>query len=146
MPTTVVTQTTTTTTVPKEIVEPPKTAQEVIAAIEELDSSDPAEVSQILSSDALAEVEEEQIIQLIEEINFEEFSEEESEIIMAALSDAPDEVKAVFQNEVNIFSDPNFGTYVPIGSNINVEQRRVLVAAGATIMAAAAPAAGRGRR
>ena len=66
--------------------------------------------------------------------------------IVAAINEADDEVKDTFQEEVNIFSDKDFGEYVPLGSNITVEQRRVIVAAGATIMAAAAPAAGGGRK
>ena len=64
---------------------------------------------------------------------------------MLALSSAPDDVKKIFEEEVNIFSSSNFNTYVPTGSSINVGQRRVLVAASATIMSAAAPAAARGR-
>lgn len=94
----------------------------------------------------LKELPEEEVIELIQQIDFESFTETESINVMAVISAAPQEVKELFEKEINIFSDSNFGTYVPTGSVINVEQRRVLVAAGATIMSAAAPAAAGGRR
>ena len=113
--------------------------------IKELDASDSSSISEVFSSELISSIDEELIVEIINEINFEEFTEEESQEIMLALSNAPDDVKKIFEEEVNIFSNSNFNTYVPTGSSINVGQRRVLVAASATIMSAAAPAAARGR-
>ena len=120
--------------------------QEVLVdRIKNLDISNSSNISQVFSSELISSIDEELIVEIINEINFEEFTEEESQEIMLALSNAPDDVKKIFEEEVNIFSNSNFNTYVPTGSSINVGQRRVLVAASATIMSAAAPAAARGR-
>ena len=71
------------------------------------------------------------------------------QIIAAALTEAPDEVKEEFENEINIFSE-GFDDYVPTGSAVDVETRRTVVAATAAVAAAAAAASvstsGGGRR
>jgi len=61
------------------------------------------------------------------------------QIIAAALTEAPDEVKVEFENEINIFSE-GFDDYVPTGSAVDVETRRTVVAATAAVAAAAAAA------
>ena len=125
---------------------PSESADNVREIIETIDTENPSQVAVVLSSEGVSKLEDEEISNFIEEIDFENFTEEENIQIMEVLSVADDAVKEIFEQEVNIFSDQAFNTYVPTGSAINVQQRRVLVAAGATIMSAAAPAAGGGRR
>lgn len=57
-----------------------------------------------------------------------ELSEEQAVELIEAVQDAPEEVRAAFEQEVNVF-DNKFNTYVPLGSTINVGQRKVLIAA-----------------
>jgi len=80
--------------------------------------------------------------EFIQQVDFESFTEEESAGIMEVLSDAPAEVKDVFEEQVNIFGNENFDSYVPTGSTIDVGQRRVLVAAGAAMTAVGAATQG----
>jgi len=80
--------------------------------------------------------------EFIQQVDFESFTEEESAGIMEVLSEAPDDVKETFEQEVNIFGDENFDSYVPTGSAIDVGQRRVLVAAGAAMTAVGATVQG----
>jgi len=116
-----------------------------VKIVEELDKLD-EELAEDFLDVVDGDVTVEELEKLITDDKFEEISDDAQQILVAAVNEADDEVKDTFQKEVNIFSDKDFGEYVPLGSNINVEQRRVIVAAGATIMAAAAPAAGGGRR
>lgn len=129
---------TTTTVVEKEILEPPVTKEAVVEAIVKVNRSDVKEVSNVLQSQALTEVPEEELVEFFEEVDFESFTSDESAEIMEVLTDADDEVKKAFENSVNIFEDENFNTYVPTGSAIDVGTRRVVVAAGAALAAAGA--------
>ncbi len=56
------------------------------------------------------------------------------------MSDAPDEVKEQFEEQINIYGG-QFDSYVPIGSVIPVGQRRTVVAVsmGVVVSAAAGP-------
>lgn len=96
----------------------------------------------MFQSDGLQDLEVEEIKELISEVDFSSFSEEESVQIMSALSSASEEVKEAFEEEVNIFGDDNFSTYIPNGSNIDVASRRVLVAVGAAMTAIGAATSG----
>ena len=82
---------------------------------------------------------------VIDNEDFDSLDEETLEAVSAALSESPTEVKEAFEEEVNVFSG-SFDSYVPSGSRINVEDRRVVVAVTATVSAAAAAPAGGGRR
>jgi len=61
-------------------------------------------------------------------------------IIVDAVNEADDSIKEEFEEEVNIFEDEAFNDYVAAGSNIDTEDRRVIVAAAATATVAAAAA------
>jgi len=115
---------------------------EALQAVNDLDQQLAAEFIAIVDG----EVTSEEVMSIVNNDNFDEIPDEAKVAIVAAVNEADDEVKKTFQNEVNVFSEASYGQYVPVGSAINVEQRRVLVAAGATIMAAAAPAAPGGRK
>jgi hypothetical protein len=95
----------------------------------------------VLTGEVTVEVLEE----LINNEDFDNLDEEALEAVSAALSEAPIEVKEAFESEVNVYSG-SFDTYVPSGSRISVEDRRVVVAVTATVAASAAPAGGGRRR
>ena len=61
-------------------------------------------------------------------------------IIVDAVNEADDDVKEQFEEEVNIFEDEAYNDYIAAGSNIDTEDRRVIVAAAATATVAAAAA------
>jgi hypothetical protein len=123
------------TTIPKVTQMPVESGDAVRAVLEKIDLEDPAQISHVLISKGISEISEEEVVQLLESIDFKSFTPEQSAQIMEALTNAPEGVKKIFEEEVNIFADENFSTYVPTGSLINVAQRRALVAAGAAMTA-----------
>ena len=89
------------------------------------------EVLQTLSSDEAKEV--------FNAISESELTSEEAEQLVEAVQDAPLEVREQFESQINVFSG-KFNSYVPIGSSINVGQRKVLIAAsGLLFMAPTVP-------
>ena len=142
MPTTTSSAPATTTTNPT-----PVSAQEakVSAIIERVSNAELAEsVAEVLSADG--EITVDAVQYLVNNEEFESLDEETLEVISEAISAAPDEVKEEFEAEVNVFSG-TFDNYIPSGSKISVEDRRVVIAVTATISASiAAPASGGGRR
>jgi hypothetical protein len=74
----------------------------------------------------------EELVEVLDELSDEELAE-----VAEALSSAPVEVKKKFESEVNVYSG-DFDNYVPAGSTIPIQQRRVLIAIGATMMSSAA--------
>ena len=69
--------------------------------------------------------------------NIESLSAEELTAIAETVSNAPPEVKREFEEQVNIFGG-GLDTYVPLGSEVTVGQRRALIAVGAVLVAAPA--------
>lgn len=67
--------------------------------------------------------------------NLEDLTAEQLDQIVEAVNQAPAEVKREFENEVNVFA-AGLDNYVPADSNVNVAQRRALVAIGAVLTAA----------
>lgn len=68
-------------------------------------------------------------------LNVDELSDTEAEALVAAVQEAPAEVRESFEEEVNIFSGA-VDTYVPLGSTIPVSQRRALIVVTVTMFAA----------
>lgn len=92
------------------------------------------------SAEVLSSIDGDQAAAIFAEIPIDSITEEQALEIIAAVQDAPTEVRSSFEEEINIFGSGSLNTYVPLGSTINVGQRRAVIAAGAVI--AAAPAAG----
>ena len=69
-----------------------------------------------------------QATEIFDAVVVSELSDTQAEQLVEAVQDAPEEVRAAFEEEINIFGS-KFNKYVPIGSNINVGQRKVLIAA-----------------
>jgi hypothetical protein len=80
---------------------------------------------------------ESQAVAVFDAIVVSELSTQEIEAIVEAVQDAPAEVRAAFEQEINIFAE-GFDEYVPLGSTVPVGTRRTLiaVAAGTAIVAA----------
>lgn len=115
------TTTTTSTTLPVE------TTTTTIPVIDESLTPEEA-VAIVTSAEVLQELTSEEAVEVFDSLEVSELSDEQAEALVEAVQDAPEEVRAAFEEEVNIF-DNKFNSYVPLGSNINVGQRKVLVAA-----------------
>jgi len=78
--------------------------------------------------------------QLFNEIAPTELSPDEAEAVVAAVQEAPEEVREAFESTLNIFQ--GFAdTYVPLNSTVPVSTRRALIAVGAVFLTLApAPA------
>ena len=134
----------------------PITAAVFAAAVEELDTATPAEVVAVVeallayaltsdqatelvtSSAVLAAVDEQQAHELFAQVDIENIDPTVLAILVAVVQDAPTEVRAAFEGEINIFGG-QVDTYVPLGSVVTVSVRRTLVAATATLSVMAAP-------
>lgn len=79
-------------------------------------------------------VEPEQIAELVDELDT--LTEEELVTVVAALNEAPTEIRKQFETQVNVYSG-KFDSYVPAGSKVPVSERRVLVAFAGTALASA---------
>jgi hypothetical protein len=150
-------ETTTTTTLPEPLVEDQPLDEAVFAAaIEELDTATATEivavVDQLLAYDltseqatelvtspaVLAAVDENQAQELFAQLDISEVDATMLEILVAVVQDAPTEVRAAFEEEIDIFGGYT-DTYVPLGSSVTVSVRRSLIAASATLSVMAAP-------
>ena len=114
--------------------------EKIIEALDELDEELAEDFLDVVDGD----VTEEEIEDLFEDEDaFETLIEENDEviaIIVDAVNEADDDVKEQFEEEVNIFEDEAYNDYIAAGSNIDTEDRRVIVAAAATATVAAAAA------
>ena len=69
-------------------------------------------------------------------------TEEQVVELVAAVQDAPEEVREAFEEEINVFAGGGLDTYVPVGSTVPVGTRRALIVI-TTVTAVAAVAARR---
>ena len=96
-------------------------------------SSDEAE-ELATSSEVLQTVTAEQATEIFEAIDESTLTPEQGAEIVAAVQDAPTEVRAAFEEEIDIFGSGAVDTYVPIGSTIPVSERRTLLAVVGAVM------------
>ena len=111
--------------------------QEVVAAILEDEPTQEQAVALATSPQVLATVTTEQAEAIFEVLDVAALDETQVEELIAAVQDAPTEVRETFEATVDIFKNA-LDTYVPTGSNIPVGERRALIAIGAAITAAGA--------
>jgi len=134
------------------------------AALEDLDGALPDEITAIvdtllesdLSSEQATELvtnvqvltalSSDQATQVFAEIQEAQLSEAAAETIAEALNnpDVPQEVKEAFEDEINIFGNDGFASYVPVDSNVSVAVRRTIIA-GTTVLVAMPPPSARRR-
>lgn len=85
----------------------------------------------------ISSVTEEQASEIFNAVDVGELSTEQAEGLIDAVQEAPEGIRKSFEQEIDIFGSGKFDTYVPVGSKINVHQRRALIAASAGAMLAA---------
>lgn len=97
--------------------------------------SEEAALAVATNSEVLETLTPEQAAEVFDAVITSELTDEEAEALVAAVQDAPESVRAEFEDKINIFSG-KFNSYVPIGSTINVGQRKVLVAVSGALFLA----------
>ncbi len=98
------------------------------------------------SSKVLESIDTTQAEAIFEAIPVGDLTQEQEAALVAAVTDAPQEVKETFEATIDIFGE-GLDEYVPVGSQVDVGSRRTLIAAStavASIAGAAATAGGSG--
>ena len=108
---------------------------EVINQLLETDITSDQATELATNPEIIATLDAEAATQIFEALDISEVTPEEAAAIVAAVQEASDEVRAAFEESVDVFGG-QVDTYVPIGSSVPVKTRRVLIAAAV----AAAPA------
>lgn len=140
-PTTTATTTIPTTSTPTETTsEPPETAPDspettttTLPPIVEGEAVEPEiAVAYATDPEVLATVTADEATEIFDAIIVDELTPEQAAEIVAAVQDAPPEVREAFEEEINVF-DGTFDTYVPLGSSVSVSTRRTVTAATAAL-------------
>ena len=87
------------------------------------------------SAEVLSSITGDQASEIFAEVAVGDLTDEQGQEIVDAVQDAPEEVRSSFEAEINVF-DGAFDNYAPIGSEISVAERRVVVAVGAVLASA----------
>lgn len=87
------------------------------------------------SVEALQELTPTQAEEVFDSVDVDELTDEQAEALVEAVQEAPEEVRAAFESEINIFGG-KFDSYVPLGSTVNVKTRKVIVAASGVLFMA----------
>jgi hypothetical protein len=114
--------------------------EQVTQVVDQILAEEPTQAQAIAlatSPDVLAVVSSEQADQIFEALDVAELTDAQTEELIAAVQDASAEVRSSFEDKIDIFKSA-LDTYVPLGSNIPVGQRRTLIAIGIGITLAAA--------
>jgi hypothetical protein len=157
MPTTTLLLPTTTQTLQEPTSEPQsETDTQILQLITNLDESTPEEivaaVATILDAgidteqatelatnpELLATVTAEQAAEIFDAVDITSIDAADAVLLVAAVQDAPIEVRESFEEQINIF-DGAIDSYVPIGSAVPISTRRAVIAVGALLSAAAVP-------
>ena len=143
------TTTTSTTTVPPAVavladlgLQETSTKSEVVAAIANvIEEGVTATEATALASNAqvLESIEPDQAAAVFEAISVSELSAEQEAELVAAVTNAPTEVKAAFEATIDVYAS-GFDEYVAVGSTIDVGSRKSLLAATAAVASVAAVA------
>ena len=87
------------------------------------------------SEKVLESIDTDQAAEIFDAIPVGELSTEEEAALVAAVSDAPDEIKDEFETQIDVYGE-GLDDYVPTGSQVDVGSRRTLLAATAALSAA----------
>jgi len=118
------------------------TKSEVVAAIANvIEEGVTATEATALASNAqvLESIEPDQAAAVFEAISVSELSAEQEEELVAAVTNAPTEVKAAFEATIDVYAS-GLDEYVAVGSTIDVGSRKSLLAATAAVASVAAVA------
>lgn len=143
------TTTTTTTTIPPVAavladlgLQETSSKTEVIAAVENLieEGVTEAQATALASSaQVLESIEPDQASEVFEAIAVSELSAEQESELVAAVTNAPTEIKAAFESTIDVYAS-GLDEYVAVGSTIDVGSRKSLLAATAAVASVAAVA------
>ena len=109
---------------------------EIVAAIETILETGLNEQEATLlatNPDVLAVVTQEEAVAIFDAINLSELSEVEALALVDAVQDASAEVREAFEDEIDIFAGSS-DTYVPLGSSVPINTRRVIIASAALVI------------
>lgn len=87
------------------------------------------------SKKVLESIDTDQAAEIFDAIPVGDLSVAEEEALVAAVSDAPDEIKDEFETQIDVYGE-GLDNYVPTGSQVDVGSRRTLLAATAALSAA----------
>jgi hypothetical protein len=111
---------------------------EIAAAVDNIieEGVSPEEATALATNSEVLEVlDASQATEIFDAVEVSDLSGEQAEQLVEAVQDAPEEVRAAFEEQINVFGG-KFNKYVPIGSVINVGQRKVLIAATGVLFVA----------
>ena len=109
---------------------------EIVAAIETILETGLNEQEATLlatNPDVLAVVTQEEAVAIFDAINLSELSEVEALALVDAVQDASAEVREAFEDGIDIFAGSS-DTYVPLGSSVPINTRRVIIASAALVI------------
>jgi hypothetical protein len=107
------------------------TAEAVLNALEEGVTNDEAK-SVVLDKKVLETLDEAQATEIFAALALDELTETELAVLVENVQGAPTEVRQAFEEQINVFGG-SVDSYVPLGSNVPVSTRRVLIAATAAL-------------
>lgn len=111
---------------------------EIKAAVESIiEKGVSAEEATILATnpEVLQSVTADEATEIFDAVEVSDLSDTQAENLIEAVQSASEEVRSAFEEQINVFGG-KFNKYVPVGSKINVGQRRVLVAASGLLFMA----------
>lgn len=110
--------TSTTTTVPAPVLASGEVLAEILTSLDTITENDAEELFAVLDEDNLTPA--------------------EGEALVAAVQDAPVSIRALFEDQVNIFAGAT-DSYIPLGSTVPVGTRRVIIITTGLLVAMPAP-------
>ena len=114
--------------------------EQVAQVVEALLADEPTEeqaTALASSPEVLAVITQEQAAQIFEVLDVGALTDQQTEQLIAAVQDAPTEIREAFEDTIDIFGE-GLDDYTPVGSTIPVGERRTLIAVTAGITLAAA--------
>ena len=115
----------------------PEQVEQVIEALLADEPTEEQATALASSPEVLAVISTEQAAQIFEALDVGALTDTQTEELIAAVQDAPTEIREEFEDTIDIFGE-GLDTYVPTGSTIPVGERRTLIAVTAGITLAAA--------
>lgn len=114
------------------------TPETLLEALDASSEPTPAQAAQLATNpEVLAVASVEQATAIFEALNVNELDDTQIAALVAAVQDAPTEIREAFEDTINIFGE-GLDDYVPLGSNIPVGTRRTLIAVTAGLALATA--------
>ena len=121
-----------------DVISKEQVSEVVTLIIEQEGGVDAEQATELATSPKVLEsIDGSQATEVFDAIVVAEVSQEEGSAIAEALAGAPTDVKEAFEEEINVFAGV-FDTYVALGSQINVGDRRTVIAVGAAVAVAGA--------